>query len=336
MTIFGWDMSHFDSPNIGAAVREGISFITHKAGGDANDQELGSWWNNVRNLPEPVILGAYWVLYPGNPEARADAFLARLDSQCPGWRDRDVFILQVDAEKWNGQQGTVPGKTDLKQFCDRLAAKTSCRPIVYAPKWVYGDSLTGLGYPLWASSYVSSAGAFKAIYPGDSSAKWNAYSGQTPTILQYSSSAIIGGQGTSDANAFRGTVAELKTLISQKKGQDVATLDSDDKAAIQQAAAEAVVGFFRAAWEAATGAAPADTQLDRNKRAYLLFLRAAVGGPVDQSALLAAIMQENNVTAGDIAVALAPLIHIPDGSGMTSDDVVKAVKQALREGTTAP
>jgi hypothetical protein len=217
MTIYGWDMSHYDAPSIGSAVSEGISFITHKAGGDANDAEIGAWWNGVKGLRSKVLLGAYWVLYPGNPTGRADAFLARLDSQCPGWRD-GAFILQVDCEKWGGDSGTVPGKADIKAFCDRLVSKTGgkFRPIVYAPKWVYGDSLNGLGYPLWASAYVNGSGGFKALYPGDSSSKWNAYSGAVPAILQYTSSAKIGGQTTCDANAYKGTLAQLTSLVTPK------------------------------------------------------------------------------------------------------------------------
>lgn len=219
MTIFGWDMSHYDAPNIGSAVKEGYVFITHKAGGDATDQEMDEWWANVRGLGTNVVLGAYWVLYPGRPAARADAFLERIDAVCPGWRARDSFILQVDCEKWGGNPDTVPSKSDIKAFCDRLVAKTSgiYRPIVYAPKWVYGDTLTGLGYPLWASSYVSGSGTGSALYAkagGDKSARWNAYSGRTPDILQFTSSATIAGQTTCDANAYRGTLAQLKSLCT--------------------------------------------------------------------------------------------------------------------------
>jgi hypothetical protein len=215
MTIFGWDMSHFDAPSIGNALAEGIVFVTHKAGGDATDAELPAWWAGVRGLdPAKVLLGAYWVLYPGNPTARADAFLARLDAACPGWRDRP-FLLQADCEKWNSNPATVPSRAEIKAFCDRLVAKCpKLQPIVYAPKWVYAEGLAGLPYPLWASSYVTGSGPFKALYPGDSNSRWGAYSGQTPAILQYTSSATIGGQTTCDANAFRGTKDQLEALVA--------------------------------------------------------------------------------------------------------------------------
>jgi GH25 family lysozyme M1 (1,4-beta-N-acetylmuramidase) len=224
-TIYGWDMSHYDDPSIGSAVSQGYSFFTHKAGGDATDNELDDWWGHVKGLPASVVLGAYWVLYPGSPVMRADAFLDRLDSVCAGWRSRDAFILQVDCEKWNNNQATVPSKADIKAFCDRLVARTHgrYRPIVYAPKWVYGDSLAGLGYPLWSSAYVSGSGYGSSLYAkagGDSGPGWKAYSGQVPAIWQFTSSANIPPQTTCDANAFRGSVAQLKALITPKKAQD--------------------------------------------------------------------------------------------------------------------
>jgi hypothetical protein len=228
MTIFGWDMSHFDAPRLGSALAEGIKFVTHKAGGDATDAELPAWWAGVRSLdPALCLLGAYWVLYPGNPVGRADAFIARLDAACPGWRDRP-FLLQADCEEWNGNPTTVPNRTEVGAFCDRLVAKMpKLRPVVYAPKWVYGDRLTGLGYPLWASSYVTGVGGFKGLYPGDSNSRWGAYSGQTPAILQYTSSATIGGQTTCDANAFRGDFDQLVALAAPGWSQNMA-LDGND------------------------------------------------------------------------------------------------------------
>jgi hypothetical protein len=233
--IYGWDMSHYDSPDARAAVAEGFSFITHKVGGDADDAEIGTWWNLMKGYRDRVVLGGYWVLYPGNPVGRADAFLARLDSQCPGWRDAE-FILQVDGEVWGGDTTTRPGKADLQAFCGRLRAKMpKLMPFVYAPKSMYGDTLTGLGYPLWASSYVSGTGAASALYPGDTSTRWAAYSGQTPAILQFTSSATIAGQTTCDANAFRGTLAQLKALAAPGWSTDM-PLDNTDKAYLKSAA----------------------------------------------------------------------------------------------------
>ncbi len=228
MTIFGLDFSHYDAVPSGArVVAEGFQFMTHKAGGDANDAELAAWWRALKPYRDNVLLGAYWVLYPGNPSDRADTFLARLDSQCVGWRD-GPFILQVDCEKWNDDVSTVPPRGDIKAFCNRLVAKApKLKPIVYAPKWVYGDSLSGLGYPLWASAYVVGTGTASALYPEDFSSRWNSYSGQVPEILQFTSSATAVGQTTCDANAYRGTLQELTALLAPGWSENMALTDTD-------------------------------------------------------------------------------------------------------------
>lgn len=219
MVIYGWDASHYDAVPDGARVAsEGIKFMTHKAGGDKEDAELSAWWSAMRPYRSQVLLGAYWVLYPGSPSVRADAFLARLDSQCPGWRD-GPFILQADCEIWGGDASTKPGKADIKAFCDRLVARVpKLRPVVYASKGQYGDGLTGLGYPLWNARYPLNdrAGSAGTLYAAALAAGsgWGAYSGQTPAIWQFSSSATIAGQTTCDANAFRGTLAELINLLA--------------------------------------------------------------------------------------------------------------------------
>jgi GH25 family lysozyme M1 (1,4-beta-N-acetylmuramidase) len=232
MTIYGWDASHYDAVPRGAeVVSEGFSFMTHKAGGDSDDAELASWWSALKAQRGKVLLGAYWVLYPGSPTSRADAFLARLDSQCKGWRD-GPFVLQVDCEIWNGDTGTQPKKADIKSFCDRLKSKIpKLRPIVYASAGQYGSSLSGLGYPLWNANYpVSTTGAASAIYRrvgGDSGAGWKSYSGQVPAIWQFTSSATIAGQTTCDANAYRGTRAALTSLLAP--GWEVQDVELTDK-----------------------------------------------------------------------------------------------------------
>jgi hypothetical protein len=218
VTEWGWDTSHYDAVPVGSTVRkEGITFMTHKAGGDADDAELAAWWKAMGPVRGQVLLGAYWVLRPDRGQSAANdakAFVARLNDECPGWRN-GPFILQLDCEKWNDDSATVPTKAYIQQFCNQLRASTpKLMPIVYAPEWVYGDTLKGLGYPLWASSYVSGSGYASTLYPGDSSAKWHAYSGQVPAVLQFTSSATIAGQTTCDANAFRGSITDLLNLLA--------------------------------------------------------------------------------------------------------------------------
>lgn len=233
MTIFGTDMSHYDIPasDLGERlVKEKFAFATHKAGGDANDAEIGAFWSAVKGVAKAgkLLVGAYWVLYPGTPTTRANAFCDRLDATCPGWGDVP-FILQVDCEIWGGNRATLPTRAEITAFCDRLRQRApKLMPIVYGPEWCYGDKLAGLGYPLWASRYVDGAGAASALYPGDGSSKWGAYSGQTPEILQFTSSATIAGQTTCDANAYRGTLAQLTKLVAPGWTTEEVDVELDD------------------------------------------------------------------------------------------------------------
>jgi hypothetical protein len=249
-TIFGWDASHYDKVPDGAkVVAEGFKFMTHKAGGDAADPELGSWWRALKPYRQDVLLGAYWVLKPGNGSSQAKSFIARLDSQCLGWRD-GPFILQLDCEQWANNPDTVPGLSTIKTACSYLVGQLpKLRPIVYAPLWVYGNSLDGLGYPLWASSYVTGSGPASSLYPGNDSGRWKAYGGQTPAILQFTSSATIAGQTTCDANAYRGTLAELTALLAPGWKTEETDMNLTDKVGSKVYPGRTVEDFFGDFWK---------------------------------------------------------------------------------------
>lgn len=254
MTIFGWDMSHYDAPGLGTAISEGISFVTHKAGGDssAGDPELAAWWAGARNNdPARVLLGTYWVprpdLYP-SPGREAARWIDTLNARCPGWRDRP-HILQMDAERWPGGDKTKPGRSYLQALGDQLVKLAPrLRPICYASAGQYGNELAGLTFPLWNARYPSSAtGGFKALYArvgGDSGPGWVSYSGKTPAVWQYTSSATIGGQGTSDANAFRGSLAQLTALVAPGWTQERIIVNADDVTAVRAAVQAELAEFF--------------------------------------------------------------------------------------------
>ena len=225
MTIFGWDASHYDwtrgPMDVAAAMRDGVVFMTHKIGEGFSytDDKFDDFYARARAAGVP-LLGAYYVNRRGDQADQADRFLTLLDAKAPGWRD-GPFILQADCERWHRSDGSVyayePSAAEVRAFCDRLVARTGgrFRPLVYAPEWVYGGKLVGLPYPLWASAYGSNIVAgYRSAYPGDGSSRWGAYSGQTPAILQYGSKTKIGSQPTCDANAFRGTLAQLTALVT--------------------------------------------------------------------------------------------------------------------------
>lgn len=341
MTLYLWDMSHYDAPSIGGALGEGISVITHKAGGDAIDPELPAWWAGVRTLPSSVVLGTYWVARPDlyGPVTGARNWLAHVDSICPGWDQRDAFVWQVDAEIWNGDPATRPGLAWLNQMVAELVARIpDYQPIVYASRGQYGNALAGLRAPLWNANYPSNAPlGFKAAYAhagGDTGPGWGKYSGQVPAVWQYSSSTVIGGQGTSDASAFRGTLAEFKQLITPGGDMTVTQADADliiDRMAGRLKAgsnSDDFVAYMRAvAWQYTGGGLQgAVSTLDALSDTQVLQTSLA--------ALTALVVQQSAASATEIAAALAPLITLPEG--VDEAGVERAIRNVLGGLNDAP
>jgi GH25 family lysozyme M1 (1,4-beta-N-acetylmuramidase) len=229
MTVFGWDASHYDwgrgPMNVASAVNAGVSFMTHKAteGTSYTDTQYDNAAARARGVVP--LFGAYHVLHSGSVNTQVDHFLSMLSSASPWWQD-GPFLVQLDCERWPTD---FPSASAIRAWCDRFVAVTggTHRPIVYASAGQYGNSLAGVDYPLWNARYPSSrAASFRSLYPGDAGSGWAAYSGQVPAIWQYTSSATIGSQPTCDANAYRGTLAELRALTLMK-GPDMADFFTD-------------------------------------------------------------------------------------------------------------
>ncbi len=214
MTIFGWDASDYDHGrgpmNMAAARRDGIDFYTHKATeGTSVKHHPGPSLANARDAGIP-FLGCYMVPRTGPSVALQVAYLLSwVDQQAPWWRAFPGWFWQMDTEHWAYDKVSP----EIGHQCAvELARRTGKRVLHYAPRWAYGNTVPQ-DEPLWASSYVTGAGGYLSLYPGDGSSRWGAYSGRTPVILQYTSSARIGSQPSCDANAFRGTVADFAKLI---------------------------------------------------------------------------------------------------------------------------
>lgn len=216
MTRYGWDASNHDwgrgPMNLALAKQQGISLFTHKAseGSTFTDPNFAQAMGRAQPVNFPV-LGTYHVLWPNNPLAQADFWISRVNTYAPWWRNHPCFIWQIDAELFqNFNPYRQPTVAEINACGDRVVNGTGIKPsqvVVYAPEWLYSGTLTGLRYRcLWASSYAPGTGSFQSLYTaagGDGSSRWHAYSGITPTILQYTSTATIAGQSPADANAIR-------------------------------------------------------------------------------------------------------------------------------------
>jgi GH25 family lysozyme M1 (1,4-beta-N-acetylmuramidase) len=218
--VYGWDASNFDwdrgPMDLAAAARDGIQFFTHKAseGGGTTHSHYGEALRRARDAGIPV-LGAYHVVRSSPSVAtQVNHFLSYLDSQTPWWRTWLDWFLQVDLEKWS--YDAVPASVG-EAFADLVEQRTGRRAVIYASRGQYGNELTGTSHLLWNANYgTNPVLRFTTAYGvrgGDTGPGWVAYSGRMPTIWQYGSQTIIGNQPGCDANAFRGTLPQLKSLL---------------------------------------------------------------------------------------------------------------------------
>jgi hypothetical protein len=226
VTVYGWDASHYDRNRFGkpldlaAARAAGIVLFTHKAteGTTIRDAYLGESLTAARAAGIPV-LGAYVV--PRTAASVADTgarFLSYLDQAVPWWRTHPAFVLQVDTEIWSSHGVVYDAVSPVKgeQLCAWLRDHTDKFVIHYAPRWAYHDTIPGTT-PLWSSSYgTNPTGSPAAVYPGDAGPGWTAYSGRVPLLWQFGSNTTIGPHHECDANAYRGTLAQLLTAVGGK------------------------------------------------------------------------------------------------------------------------
>jgi len=222
MTVFLWDSSSWDDTPTSL---DGLAgFTTKVTDGDHyyHNPTAAPKLNAMRGMGCP-ILGGYHVLW-GNRSVPAQVawFLQMLDADVPWWRGFPFFVAQSDNEPFYAGLQTPPSIDQINQFGDELVhqGQGSFEPtehLPYAPAWHYGASIGGLRGLWWSSNYgANRVGHYPDVYAaagGDRSAQWAAAGGKTPTILQFGSNTTIAGQTTSDANAFRGTLDQLKAAL---------------------------------------------------------------------------------------------------------------------------
>lgn len=206
--IYGIDISHHQggSFDLHRARREGIEFAFLKAteGSGWTDTQFG---RNLRVAREAGLLVAAYHYQRANATAAQQA--AHITSVVPA----DVPVI-LDVERGGGNAALT---RDLNARLNRAGRRT---PLLYLPRWYWQEigspSLTGLP-PLWYSRYANSQGGSpSAVY--QRSAGWFAghfagYGGLPVEVLQFSESSTVAGHRPVDANAYRGTRAQLAALL---------------------------------------------------------------------------------------------------------------------------
>lgn len=229
VVLYGTDVSHYEGELDWDAVASGGAVMaTYKAteGVSYVDPEFG--YNHVATLAAGLISGPYHFLRrEWSGVAQADHFLDVVG-------DLTGRLAQLDVET-SGTK-TNPTVTQVRDFVARFRARTNNHPIIlYLPKWWYdlyggGADLSGLG-PLWASHYVTNrTGTAQEQYARASSSWATAgYAGwDSPSLLQFTDNATIGGQPVMDADVFLGSPDDLKALCYPPDLQPVSYTEDDD------------------------------------------------------------------------------------------------------------
>lgn len=147
----------------------------------------------------------YHFLDAGPGAAQADHFMA-VAGNLTG------FGIVLDFERApNGP----PSVASAKDCVARLRQHYPSHPIgLYAPRWFTGSADLSFGSWTWSSSYVGGKGTPASLYAHVSAGQWAPYGGKTPTLLQFSDSAIVPGvSGLVDISAFKGTPDQLRAIV---------------------------------------------------------------------------------------------------------------------------
>lgn len=346
MTLFLVDISRYQAGlSIAEVKKEGFAAVLARAStgyeGGSKDAQFATFKSQAAKAG--ILFAAYHFLYPANQVSvahQADVCAAAIgDTSIP---------VMIDHEP-DGSGAPTPSVAAAVDFAGEMRDRGYTVPLWYLPHWVWSDHLHSPALPktaglqLVASSYVSGSGAASALYPGDS--HWPAtYGGLTPVIWQFTDAAKVAGQSV-DANAYRGTQAELEALLSASTEDDVTKEDliawlgdktvaqafikalamTDGVLPVPSYVAQATPGnpewqwntFFTQDWSALhdptvpTGLPAAHAKIDA--------LTAAVGKLADPTAFAAAL-------AGPLVTAL----EAAGGGELTEAQVQEAAEAALR------
>jgi len=267
------------------------------------------------------LLGGYHVVRSGPVAPQVDALLGLANRDEPWWPAFPGWVWQADLERWS--YDNVPASTGIA-FAKLLRERTQRQVFLYASHSQYGDQLAAWDGPLWNADYASRpVGGAAAMYPGDNwqpqhkgwVGGWAPYSGQTPAILQYTSSATIAGLTTCDANAYRGTREQLLALI--RPGGGAPTTGDGSMAG---ADAVWIAGLVNQANWKLDALLPIVTKLAAD---------SASVSPEELAAFKAAAAA--GVAGQTDAIVAAVVANLPAGA-MTREDVEQAVRDAFAGG----
>ena len=215
-TLYGVDISnHQDGISCKQSACEGFRFCIIKATeGTWKDPIFRSHLNDARSTD--MHFAAYvYVRQETSPAAHAQALHEQLggDTSIP---------IALDIE--NNSGGSV---AHWKAIVAAIEKRGYSAILTYLPEWYWiqvgRPVLTGLP-PLWSSRYPSTESAYASVlFASAGNRGWQEYGGLPVKIWQFTDRALVAGRKI-DANAFRGTEAQLNALFTGKDSEEELTM----------------------------------------------------------------------------------------------------------------
>lgn len=181
-----------------------------------------TWPHNRRGmlaLGEGFVPGVYHFLRSdADPVAQARYFVDKAG-------DLTRFAVALDVEP-RSDVGSRPTAAQARAWVAEVKRLTGGHRVLgYYPRWWWDQT----GRPeltffdgLWQSHYVSGEGDPATLYARVPADWWTGFGGESVKILQFSSSASVPGiSGRCDVNAYRGSLAQLKTLTLGPQEDDM-------------------------------------------------------------------------------------------------------------------
>jgi len=339
--IFGMDVSHHQggNPDMRAAAADGIQFVFIKATQGAAFVDDRFTANLVAARQAGMLVAAYHYVTAADSIASQVANVRRvIPADIP-------VIPDVEANS-----GDIPR---VKTFVGLLQQAGYRVPLSYVPRWYWSQlgqpDLRGLP-PLWSSRYPDyverplnqAAAQIPATY-------WNGYGGLDVAVLQFTSSARIGGYAPVDANAYRGTRQQLAQLLQGAK--EVPRVK--DKLVREKGKTAVWIGDGKIRRWVKDEKTLADYQWQMQQEGLDTTVQEwenidVLGAPLeslvgelsnDEANIIAAVRAlpaPGQVDVDALAAALAPMVGPMISAGATPDQVEEAMRRVFADAGTPP
>lgn len=209
MTIRYPDVSHHQA---GLKIQPGTAALCAKASEGTTFRDPSYTDFRAQAAARGAFFFGYHWLHHGSIDAQA-AFCHGIVGGTP---------VMVDCE----DTGDVPTVADCLAFAAGLRARGGACTLAYLPRWYWQGHLKSPSLTPLAAHGLSLVSSTYTTY-NDTGPGWAPYGGVTPAIWQFSDSYPYGGRAV-DMNAYRGTAAQLRALVSGSPSveeEDVPHLD---------------------------------------------------------------------------------------------------------------